>query len=134
MIYKFEKKTLKLITLIFGLTLLLLFLIKYFNARETFYREYIKHKEIMFVLANHKTKTKIEIKEDILKKIITGNGADFKSFAQVTEGYEIKGRNLSGIRIPQLVFSLEDAGIEIVKFKAKDNTGNSIYDFEIILR
>lgn len=134
MIHRLEVKTFKILILMISLILILVFLIKYFNSKEKFYREYIKHKEIMFIIANHKTKTKMEINETTIKNIISQNGAEFKSFEKIIDGYEIKGKNLSGIRIPQFIFSLEDEGLEITKFKATDNTGNGIYDFEIIIR
>lgn len=106
----------------------------YFNLRENFYKEYIRHKEIMFVLKNYKTKAKAEINEEFIRNIILNNFAEFKSFAQIEGNYEIKGKNLHGIRIPQLLFSIEDSGLEILKFKAVDNTGKGIYDFEIIVK
>lgn len=134
MIYRVGVKTLKVIALLMSLFLILIFLLTYFHKRERFYREYIKHKEIMFIIANHKTKTKMEINESTIKNIISQNGGEFKSFSKITDGYEIKGKNLSGIRIPQFIFSLEDEGLEIAKFKAIDNTNNGIYDFEIFIK
>lgn len=88
----------------------------------------------MFVLKNYRTKSKTEINEEFIRNIILNNFAEFKSFAQVEGNYEIKGKNLHGIRIPQLLFSIEDSGLEILKFKAVDYTGKGIYDFEIIVK
>ncbi len=134
MIYIVRAKTLKVIALLMSFFLIVIFLLTYFHKRERFYREYIKHKEIMFIIANHKTKTKMEINESTIKNIISQNGGEFKSFAKITDGYEIKGKNLSGIRIPQFIFTLENEGLEIAKFKAIDNTNNGIYDFEILIK
>lgn len=132
--YFVDKKTLNLI--VFGITIIffIVLIFEYFNLRENFYKEYLKHKEIMFILSNYKTKAKAEINEEYIKNILQNNGAEFKSFSQAINGFEIKGRNLNGGRIPLLIYSIENAGIEVVKFKAVDNTGSGIYDFEIILR
>lgn len=134
MIEGLKKEHLKLVFIGLSILFLVVLVNIYLNKRENFYREYIKHKEIMFMLANVKTKSKTEIGEEYLRSTLTNHGAQLKSFGQVAGGFEVKGSNLSGIKIPELVFFLEDSGIEIVKFKALDNTGSGNYDFELILR
>lgn len=134
MIERLKREQIMLIFIVLSVLFLTILVSIYLNKRENYYIEYVKHKEVMFMLANGKTKRKTEISEEFIKTTLSNYGAQFKSFAQVSGGYEVKGSQLSGIRIPEFVFSIEDSGIEIVKFKALDNTGSGIYDFELTVR
>jgi len=119
---------------IFGFILVSFILLRYFDLRENFYREYLKHKEIMFLLSNYENKRKINVNEEFIKSVFSKYSVEITSFNQVSQGIEIKGKNLSGAVLPELFFMLEDAGAEIVKFKLIDNAGSGIFDYEIILR
>lgn len=134
MIERLKREHIRLFFTVLSVLFLIILVSIYLSKRENYYREHVKHKETMFMLANAKTKKKTEISEEFIKTMLTNNGAQLKSFGQVSGGYEIKGSGLAGIKIPDLVFSLEDSGIEILKFKALDNTGSGIYDFELMLR
>lgn len=134
MIDRLRREHIRLLFIVLSILFLSILLSIYLNKRENYYKEYIKHKETMFMLANAKTKTKIEISEEFIKTTLNSNGAQLRSFGQITGGYEVKGSGLAGIKIPELIFSLEDSGIEVLKFKAVDNTGSGIYDFEMMLR
>lgn len=129
-----DRKKLNIFVIVFSLILFILFIKVYFDMRENFYREYLRHKEVMFLLANYKTEKKAQVNEEYLKNVVINSGAEFKSFGQTANGFEIKGRNLKGSRIPKLIYSLESDGLEVVKFRAVDNTGSGIYDFELIVR
>jgi hypothetical protein len=131
---KLNKKKLTTLLFIFGFILVGFILLRYFDLRENFYREYLKHKEIMFLLYNYENKRKINVNEDFIKSVFSKYSVEITSFNQVSQGMEIKGKNLSGAVLPELFFMLEDAGAEIVKFKLIDNTGSGIFDYEIILR
>jgi len=131
---KLNKKMLTTLLFIFGFILVGFILLRYFDLRENFYREYLKHKEIMFLLSNYENKRKINVNEEFIKNVFSKYSVEITSFNQVSQGMEIKGKNLSGAVLPELFFMLEDAGAEIVKFKLIDNTGSGIFDYEIILR
>ena len=131
---KLNKKMLTTLLFIFGFILVGFILLRYFDLRENFYREYLKHKEIMFLLYNYENKRKINVNEEFIKSVFSKYSVEITSFNQVSQGIEIKGKNLSGAVLPELFFMLEDAGAEIVKFKLIDNTGSGIFDYEIILR
>jgi len=131
---KLNKKMLTTLLFIFGFILVGFILLRYFDLRENFYREYLKHKEIMFLLSNYENKRKINVNEEFIKNVFSKYSVEITSFNQVSQGIEIKGKNLSGAVLPELFFMLEDAGAEIVKFKLIDNTGSGIFDYEIILR
>lgn len=128
------RKTLNTLLFVFGFLLVGFMLFRYFDLRENFYREYLKHKEIMFLLSNYENKSKITVNEEFIKSVFSKYSVEINSFNQVSQGTEIKGKKLSGSVLPELFFTLEDAGAEIVKFKLIDNTGSGIFDYEIILR
>lgn len=131
---KLNRKRLTILLFISGFILVGFILLRYFDLRENFYREYLKHKEIMFLLSNYENKQKINLNEEFIKSVFSKYSVEITSFNQVSQGIEIKGKNLSGAVLPELFFMLEDAGAEIVKFKLIDNTGSGIFDYEIILR
>ena len=131
---KLNKKMLTTLLFIFGFILVGFILLRYFDLRENFYREYLKHKEIMFLLSNYENKRKINVNDEFIKNVFSKYSVEITSFNQVSQGIEIKGKNLSGAVLPELFFMLEDAGAEIVKFKLIDNAGSGIFDYEIILR
>lgn len=131
---KLNRKRLTILLFISGFILVGFILLRYFDLRENFYREYLKHKEIMFLLSNYENKRKINVNEEFIKSVFSKYSVEITSFNQVSQGIEIKGKNLSGAVLPELFFMLEDAGAEIVKFKLIDNTGSGIFDYEIILR
>lgn len=129
-----NRKTLTTLLFIFSFLLVGVLLLRYFELRENFYREYLKHKEIMFLLSNYENKRKIAVNEEFIRSVFSKYSVEIGSFNQVSQGMEIKGKNLSGAVLPELLFIFEDAGCEIVKFKLIDNTGSGIFDYEIILR
>ena len=88
----------------------------------------------MLLLKNYQARQKATIDENFVRQKLSEVGADFLSFKQTDVGYEVKARNLKGEGIPRLVYALENAGVEIIKFKAVDNTGQGIYELEMILR
>ena len=107
---------------------------RYYKLRDNYYAEYLKHKEVMLFLSNYQTRQKALINENLIREKLSQVGADFMSFEQSPDGFEIKAKNLKGENLPTLVYSFESAGLEIIKLKAVDNTGEGIYDLQLLLR
>lgn len=123
------------LTLLFlSLGLFALLLDRYYRLRDAYYSEYLRHKETMFLLKNYQTKQKVNIDENFVRLKLSEVGADFISFKQADVGYEVKARNLRGEGIPRLIYSLESSGVEILKFKGVDNTGQGIYEVDMRIR
>lgn len=114
--------------------LLLVLIDRYYRLRDNYYQEYLRYKEVMLLLGNYQTRQKVLVDENFLRQTFSQAGAELVSFRQADTGYEVKGRNLRGSKLPELIYSLEGAGVEILKFKAVDNTGQGIYEVEILLR
>ena len=128
------KRELKILFVLLGILLTYILLDRYYRLRDSYYRDYLKHKEIMFLLANYKDRKKEEPREELIRELFSVYGVEFKSFRQVETGYEVKGSNLRGENLPALVYSLEDKGIKILKLKATDNTGQGIFELEMLIR
>lgn len=134
MISRLRREHLRAYVILLSILLFVVFILYHQEKRDHFYSEYIKHKEVMFMLANSKNIKKAEINEEFINRTLSNFGARLRSLKQVTEGYEVKGAELSGAKLPELIYFLEDSGFEILSFKALDNTGSGIYDFEMSLR
>ncbi len=114
---------------------LLVFLLdRYYRLRDSYYGEYLRYKEVMLLLNNYQTKQKALIDENFVRQRLSEVGADFVSFRQLDVGYEVKARNLKGENLPKLVYALESAGVEVLKLKAVDNTGQGLYEVEMTIR
>ncbi|MEZ0360905.1 MAG: hypothetical protein ABWK04_03255 [Hydrogenobacter sp.] len=131
---RLTKRNLTILTLALSLLMFYIFLNRYYKLRENYYEDYLKHKEIMFLLKNYQERKRQEPTEELLRKLISLAGGEFLSLRQTDIGYEVKSRGVKGGKIPQLVYSLEERGIRIVKFKAVDNTGQGIFDVDMVLR
>ncbi|QWK19321.1 MAG: hypothetical protein KNN13_07410 [Hydrogenobacter thermophilus] len=123
-----------------GLSLLLTFLMvyillnRYYQLREAYYRDYLRYKEVMLLMKNYRDRKREEPSEDLLRSVLSNAGGELISLRQTDVGYEVKGRKLPGAKIPQMVYTLEERGIKIVKFKAIDNTGQGLFDVEMLIR
>ncbi len=114
---------------------LLVFLLdRYYRLRDSYYGEYLRHKEVMLLLNNYQTKQKALIDENFVRQRLSEVGADFVSFKQLDVGYEVKARNLRGESLPKLIYALENSGVEILKFISVDNTGQGFYEVEMTIR
>ncbi|RMH79350.1 MAG: hypothetical protein D6674_08105 [Acidobacteria bacterium] len=122
--------------LLLVLTLLALFFLlqRYYRLRDAYYEEYLRYKEVMLLLKNYQTRQKVSIDENFIRSELSKVGADFFSLKQLETGYELKAKNLRGENLPRLIYSLEQAGVEIVKLKAVDNTGQGLYELEALIR
>ncbi|MCS7083684.1 MAG: hypothetical protein NZL90_01710 [Aquificaceae bacterium] len=109
-------------------------ILRFINLRDEFYSEYLKTKEFILLAKNYQSKKKSTITEDFLRQKTLSVGAQLNAFSQLDVGFEIKGSSLKGDAILQFIHSLEQEGIEILRFKAVDNTGQGIYDFELVVR
>ncbi|MCS7196956.1 MAG: hypothetical protein RMH93_01815 [Aquificaceae bacterium] len=125
---------LNLVLFFLTLALTALLLDRYYRLRERYYDEYLRYKEVMLLLKNYQTKQKVVLDEGLVRQRLSEVGADFLSFKQVDVGYEVKAKNLKGENIPKLLHSLESAGVEILKLKLVDNTGQGIYELDATLR
>ncbi|MEJ5339245.1 MAG: hypothetical protein WHS43_06285 [Aquificaceae bacterium] len=125
---------LNLIFFLLTLVLLALLLDRYYRLRDGYYAEYLRYKEVMLLLKNYQTRQKANIDENFVRQKLSEVGADFVSFKQVDVGYEVKARNLRGENLPRLVYSLENSGVEILKLRSVDNTGQGIYEVDMTIR
>ncbi|MCX7989321.1 MAG: hypothetical protein N2648_01595 [Aquificaceae bacterium] len=125
---------LNLVLFFLTLALTALLLDRYYRLRERYYDEYLRYKEVMLLLKNYQTKQKVVLDEGLVRQRLSEVGADFLSFKQVDVGYEVKAKNLKGENIPKLLHSLESVGVEILKLKLVDNTGQGIYELDATLR
>jgi hypothetical protein len=118
------------------LSVLLAFLLldRYYKLREIYYKDYLKHKEIMFLLANYQEKKREEPTEQLIRMLFSQYQGEFRSFRQTEAGYEVQGTNLPGERLPYLIYALEERGISVQKLRAVDNTGRGLFELYLLLR
>lgn len=107
---------------------------RYYRLRDSYYGEYLRHKQVMLLLNNYQTKQKALIDENFVRQRLSEVGADFVSFRQLDVGYEVKARNLRGENLPKLIYALENSGVEILKLISVDNTGQGFYEVEMTIR
>ncbi|MFN3870404.1 MAG: hypothetical protein ACK4MW_02830 [Aquificaceae bacterium] len=127
-------KRLNLFIFLISLLLFAFALDRYYRLRDSYYEEYLRYKEVMLLLDNYQTRQKVMVDENFIRQSLSQVGAELSSFKQAQIGYEIKARNLRGENIPRLVYNLESQGIEILSFKAVDNTGQGFYEVELRIR
>jgi len=118
------------------LSALLAFLLldRYYKLRDSYYRDYLKHKEIMFLLANYQGKKREEPTEQLIRGLFSQYQGEFRSFRQTDAGYEVQGTNLPGEKLPYLIYALEEKGISVQKLRAVDNTGRGLFEVYLLLR
>jgi hypothetical protein len=107
---------------------------RYFRLRDEYYREYLKYKEVMLLLKNYQAKQKAIIDENYARQKVSTAGGELSSFKQTDTGYELKIKNLRGENLPRLIYTLESEGVEVLKLKAVDNTGEGMYEVELLIR
>ncbi|RMH00732.1 MAG: hypothetical protein D6699_07375 [Aquificota bacterium] len=129
-----RKRELNLLSLLLVFFALAFLLEHYYSLREAYYKEYLQYKEVMLLLKNYQTKKKPTLDENYIRGKLSQVGAELVSFRQTDTGYQVKGKNLHGSKIPLLTYELEKDNVQIVKFLATDNTGQGLYDFELVLR
>ncbi|WP_448583918.1 hypothetical protein [Thermocrinis sp.] len=129
-----RKREVGLILLTFSFLLAYLFLSKYYELRDKYYRDYLKHKEIMFLMKNFAQTKREQPTESLIRELFLSHGVDFKSLRQVETGYEVRGANLRGEKLASLVYAIEEKGIKIIKLKAVDNTGEGIFEIYMLLK
>lgn len=111
-----------------------LLLDRYYRLRDSYYGDYLKHKEIMFLLANYQGRKREEPTEQLVKGLFSQYQGEFKSFRQTEAGYEVQGTNLPGEKLPYLIYALEEKGISVQKLRAVDNTGQGLFEVYLLLR
>jgi len=119
--------------LLYGLLGFLL-LDRYYKLRDSYYGDYLKHKEIMFLLANYQGRKREAPTEQLVRGLFSQYQGEFKSFRQTEAGYEVQGTNLPGERLPYLIYALEEKGISVQKLRAVDNTGQGLFEIYLLLR
>jgi hypothetical protein len=93
--------------LLYGLLGFLL-LDRYYRLRGSYYGDYLKHKEIMFLLANYQGRKREAPTEQLVRGLFSQYQGEFKSFRQTEAGYEVQGTNLPGEKLPYLIYALEE--------------------------
>jgi hypothetical protein len=111
-----------------------LLLDRYYRLRDSYYRDYLKHKEIMFLLANYQERKREAPTEQLIRGLFSQYQGEFKSFKQTEAGYEVQGTNLLGEKLPYLIYALEEKGISVQKLRAVDNTGQGFFEIYLLLR
>jgi hypothetical protein len=111
-----------------------LLLDRYYRLRDSYYRDYLKHKEIMFLLANYQGRKREAPTEQLVRGLFSQYQGEFRSFRQTEAGYEVQGTNLPGERLPYLIYALEEKGINVQKLRAVDNTGQGLFEIYLLLR
>ena len=107
---------------------------RYYRLRDSYYGDYLKHKEIMFLLANYQERKREIPTEQLVRGLFSQYQGEFKSFRQTEAGYEVQGTNLPGERLPYLIYTLEEKGISVQKLRAVDNTGQGLFEIYLLLR
>lgn len=129
-----SRKRLELGFYLLSVLLFLLLLDNYYTLRQKYYDEYLKHREVMLLLKNYQSRQKVNVDENFARQKLLQFGADLISFKQTDSGYEIRAKNLRGENLPRLVYEIESAGVEVVKLSATDNTGQGIYELQVVIR
>jgi hypothetical protein len=111
-----------------------LLLDRYYRLRDSYYKDYLKHKEIMFLLANYQGRKREAPTEQLVRGLFSQYQGEFKSFRQTEAGYEVQGTNLPGEKLPYLIYALEEKGISVQKLRAVDNTGQGLFEIYLLLR
>ena len=111
-----------------------LLLDRYYRLRDSYYGDYLKHKEIMFLLANYQGRKREAPTEQLVRGLFSQYQGEFKSFRQTEAGYEVQGTNLPGEKLPYLIYALEEKGISVQKLRAVDNTGQGLFEIYLLLR
>jgi hypothetical protein len=111
-----------------------LLLDRYYRLRDSYYGDYLKHKEIMFLLANYQGRKREAPTEQLIRGLFSQYQGEFKSFRQTEAGYEVQGTNLPGEKLPYLIYALEEKGISVQKLRAVDNTGQGLFEIYLLLR
>jgi translation initiation factor 2 alpha subunit (eIF-2alpha) len=111
-----------------------LLLDRYYRLRDSYYKDYLKHKEIMFLLANYQGRKREEPTEQLVRGLFSQYQGEFKSFKQTEAGYEVQGTNLPGEKLPYLIYALEEKGISVQKLRVVDNTGQGLFEVYLLLR
>jgi hypothetical protein len=107
---------------------------RYYKLRDSYYKDYLKHKEIMFLLVNYQGRKREEPTEQLVRGLFSQYQGEFKSFRQTEAGYEVQGTNLPGEKLPYLIYALEEKGISVQKLRAVDNTGQGLFEIYLLLR
>ncbi len=107
---------------------------RYYRLRDGYYRDYLKHKEIMFLLANYQGRKREAPTEQLIRMLFSQYQGEFKSFRQTEAGYEVQGTNMPGEKLPYLIYALEETGISVQKLRAVDNTGQGLFEIYLLLR
>ncbi|MFN3813172.1 MAG: hypothetical protein ACK4SM_00930 [Aquificaceae bacterium] len=128
------KRNITLFSLVLTFLMFYLLISNYYKLRNEYYKDYLRHKEIMLLMENYRGMSREEPSEELLRRLISQSGGEFLSLRQTDVGYEVKARKIYGQGISKLLYSIEEKGIKVVRFKAVDNTGEGIFDVELILR
>ncbi len=106
----------------------------YYKLRNEYYKDYLRYKEVMLLMENYRGMGREEPSEELLRRLISQSGGEFLSLRQTDVGYEVKARKVYGQDISRLLYSIEEKGIKVFRFKAVDNTGEGVFDVELTLR
>ncbi len=108
--------------------------VEYSNLRDKVNKEYIKYKEMSFLLKNYKQEKRKEVDEVFLNQFFKNKGIEVKSISRVEDTFLIDIETLDMIKLTDIIYNIEKLGVEIVQVSAVDNTGKGMYEVRIKLR
>jgi hypothetical protein len=106
----------------FNAILTLLLYDRYKDTIKTYYLEYIKIKEMKFLL-NNRIQTTLKPDEVSLSQFFKSKNYEVESVYTGENGIEVKLKHVNPYNLVETIYDLESNGITVVKLKAVDNTG-----------
>jgi len=126
---------------IINVLLLLLFIggyiavyLHYADIRNAINKEYVRYKEISFLIKNFGNQRRKEIDEVFLNQFFKDMGVEVKSISGVEDIYNVVLKSVNIFKLTDIIYRLEREGIEIRRMRAVDNTGEGVYEVELKVR
>ena len=106
------------------LNVILIFIIydRYNKNLKTYYAEYLKIKEMKFLL-NNRIQTSLKADENSLSQFFKSKNFEVDSIYTGENGIEVKLKQVNPYNLVEVIYELESNGINIKNLKAVDNTG-----------
>ena len=126
-----RRRSLTLISLLLSLMFSVYGYVKVSEIRNRVVREYMRHKEFLFLLRN--TEPFRTASEGELRDVLNGLGASVEKIETVGDGIEVVIREVSWRKLPIIIKRVEER-FRIVFFEAVDNTGKGLFRVRVVVR
>ncbi len=100
--------------------------------KELLNREYLRHKEFLFMLNNIDAEVR-SLDERAVREIIEGLGIEIKSISETPSGIEVTLPEVRASLLPRLIFKLEEIG-KVVSLSSEDNTGKGKFNVRLVVK